>query len=230
MRYFQRKHDHERGFTIIELMIATAILATILVLLTAMIIGIGKLYYKGLNQARVQDATRSVIDDVSQQLQLSGATPLLVNANISGIPMNAYCIGTTRYSFVVGKQIGTGTDITTSGTTPQIPHVLWRDTNTSGGCAPLDLTQNDPTAAAPVGTSANGSELTPPNSRLTDFSIAGMPPAGVSPYAVSIEVAYGNSDLLSSTSGPAGSVVCKVTAGEQYCATASLTTTIVSRL
>jgi prepilin-type N-terminal cleavage/methylation domain-containing protein len=225
MRYLQNRQDGERGFTIIELMIATAILATILVLLTVMMINIGKLYYKGLNQARIQGATRGIVDDVSQQLQLNGTAPLPANATISGISMNAYCLGNIRYSYVVGTQIGTGDDITTTGTTPQIPHVLWRDTNTSGGCTPLNLTQPDPTATAGPANSSNGSELIPANSRLTNFSISAS-----SPYTISIEIAYGNADLLNNTTGPAGSVVCTGVAGDQFCATANLTTTVLQRL
>jgi prepilin-type N-terminal cleavage/methylation domain-containing protein len=223
----------EKGFTIVELMIATAVLATMLLILTIMLLSIGKLYYRGLNQARVQDSVRNVTDDISAELQLASngvqvGGPVMISNGGTQVQIAAYCIGTTRYTYNIGTQIGTGTD-TTTPPTPQIQHVLWKDTNTSGGCAPLNLAAANPSGGVP--TSSDGAEMAPPNSRLTNFSITGTPAGSTnSPFVISIEIAYGNADLLTAVSGPAGSVNCRGGTGDQYCATSSLVTTVVKRL
>ncbi|MDB5165101.1 MAG: hypothetical protein JWL89_727 [Candidatus Saccharibacteria bacterium] len=218
----------ERGFTIIELMIATIVLATILVLVSAMMIGIGQLYYKGINQARVQDTTRSIVDDVSQHLQLSGKAPVpeavddttgdstaIVVAPASAEPgytIKAWCIDSTRYTYVLNRQIGTGTD--TNGA-PQLSHVLWRDTISAGVCTPADLRN-------PGTLSSTGTELMIGNSRLTDLTI------GItSPYTLSVGVALGDIDLLNLNHADS---TCKSDAGQQFCATSGLKTVVVRRI
>lgn len=221
------------GFTIIELMIATAVLSMVLVLVTVLMINIGNLYYKGISQSQVQDDVRSISDDITQQLKTLGTSEQLASgsASVSGLSEQSYCIGTVRYSFVLGRMVGTGTDI---DGTHQVPHALWRDTNTSGGCTPLDLTQSDPTAAANVtqpGSSAPGSgtDMISGNYRLTALSITPFNPiTNTSPFTVSIGVAYGNIDLLNGAVGLG--VSCKGGTGDKFCSTANLTTTVQQRL
>ncbi len=199
----------QAGFTIIELMIATAILSTILILVTVMMINIGSLYYKGINQARVQDNVRSIVDELSQHLQLSSSNGVLIGANnFGGTTVSSICFDSVRYSYVLHKQIGSGPS--------KIAHVLWRDSIPSGGlCTPANLT--NPSLSG-------GSELIAPNSRLSDLTIS----PGSSPYSISVGVAYGDDDLLT---GPGTtSPLCKGDSGDQYCATAKLNTIVAKRI
>jgi prepilin-type N-terminal cleavage/methylation domain-containing protein len=193
------------GFTIIELLIATAVLSTILLLVTSLMINIGKLYYKGINQARVQDNVRSITDEVAQHLQLGDSFIPVISGS-----EQAYCMGTTRYTYILNKQIG-------SDASTQSLHVLWRDKNPTPGNCPAAL----PVLTTPM-PSSGGSELIAPNARLTDFTITGS-----SPYSVSVSVAYGDDDLLN-LSGV--NTKCKGDIGDQFCATAKLQTIVVRRL
>lgn len=221
---------NNRGFTIIELMIATAVLSTILLMITVVMMNIGKLYYKGINQSRTQNDVRSIIADVSDSLKLSDMTPQ-ADVPIPGNIAHALCVGTVRYSYVIGVHIG---QVAPGGGTTTYQHVLWRDTITpSGTCSPVDLTIATPTSG--------GAELVAPNSRLTAFSISSP-----SPYNVTVGVAYGDDDLLcspsvvNSCSTPAvmssyndftkGDLLCKGGIGDQFCSTALLSTTVVQRL
>ncbi len=208
MRRRQQATD-ERGFTIVELMIATAVLSTILVVVTIVMISIGNLYYKGITQARIQDGVRSIADQVSQNLELSDG-PVPDGGTNPAVP-RAYCIGTTRYTYIENIQIGTS-----------YPHVLWRDTiaGNGGTCAPAQLSQAQPNSVTQPGT--NGVELIPPSSRLTDFTIG-----TTSPYSVSIGAAYGANGLLS---GTGLGTTCQGNVGDQFCATAALKTLVVQRL
>lgn len=206
------KKIDSRGFTIVELMIATSVLSVILLLVTGMMISIGNLFYKGVNQARIQDNVRSISDEITEQLKYSGSEPVqppAINETFSShtFSVQVLCVGGTRYTYVLGVQIGTS-----SG---QLPHVLWRDAAASP-CAQADLTQNSPTA--------KGAELIAPNSRLANLVVSKTG----SPYTVDTTVAYGDDDLLS---GPNSTTpLCKGNTGDQFCAVASLHTLATRRL
>ncbi len=196
----------QAGFTIIELMIATAILSTILILVTVMMVNIGSLYYKGINQARVQDNVRSIVDELSQHLQLSDKAPAFSGPPGPPGSSHAICFGTVRYTYVLGTQIGSGPGKT--------PHVLWRDTiSSAAACTPDNL----------YSPSSGGVELIAPNSRLTDLSIT-----GTAPYSVSVGVAYGDDDLLNNPT--LTSATCKGGSDDQYCAVAKLSTIVARRI
>jgi prepilin-type N-terminal cleavage/methylation domain-containing protein len=193
--------NSENGFTIIELMIATAVLSTILVLVTTVMVNIGTLYYKGINQSRIQDDVRSITDDIVHNIQLDDQPP---KASSEDGPHGeqAFCVGNVRYTYILGVQIG-----------HPASHVLWRDQNpTPGSCTPVDLT--DPTG---------GNEMIASNSRLTMFSVSTTNP----PYTVTVGAAYGDDDLLTGTTGD---VHCKGQKGDQFCATAHLTASAVQRV
>jgi prepilin-type N-terminal cleavage/methylation domain-containing protein len=240
---------NQEGFTIIELMIATTVLAVILVLVTVLMISIGNLYYKGVSQARVQDDVRSVTDELSQHLQLTSFAPAQSNSAdpkntfLGLVPVSAYCIGSTRYSYVVGVQIGTTIAV---GSGNSFKHILWRDTIPTGAdCLAANLTASTPVDANGNGT--NGTELIAPRSRLTQFCIGAISPADHtcvtntnSPYTIEVGMAYGDGDLLNNASPSNMSdlarglnypnATCIGATGDQFCSTAYLNTTVVRRL
>jgi prepilin-type N-terminal cleavage/methylation domain-containing protein len=234
----------DRGFTIIELMIATAVLSVMLLLVTVVMLNIGVLYYKGISQSRVQDDTRSIMDEISQQLQLSDQTLPAPTAGPHGEV--AYCIGDARYTVITGVEIGK----LAPGTPTTYPHVLWRDTNPTPGSCPLYIHKNNPSGPQVDLTDVNlatddaanhGTELLSGNSRLINFAIS-----TTSPFTVSVGVAYGSDDLLCSPSVPNScdvsgampnwsqyqnsNVLCKGLKGNQFCSTAHLQSTVVQRL
>ena len=211
--------NKQSGFTIIELLISTTILSTILLLTTAAMLGVSRLYTKGISTTRVQNSTRSINEEITELLEnsSSGVQP----ATSPDGNTQALCIGQTRYTYVLGKKVSdnpVGVD--------QSMHVLWRDKITPGNCAPPNnfLSVANPTP------SDSGTELIPPNSRLTVFSISGS-----SPYAVQIGIAMGDYDQFAD-GPPAGAVLGKNTrcetdsAGSKFCATSYLETSVSKRL
>ena len=227
--------NRQQGFTIIELLIATAILSTILVTVSVRMINISNLYYKGTNQCRSQDDVRNISEDIASKLRLTegNLTPALTKVG-TNIQSGAYCVGHTKYSFVIGKQISK------SPSASQSKQVLWKSKiDTPGVCTPLNLSTTTPTDG--------GTELIGPNSRLVDFRLEGKPPDNSSPYTLYIKVAYGDDDLLCSpkvvspdtcnienTMSSAyfinGDLQCKGTKGRQFCGVAKLNTTIIRRV
>ncbi len=236
---------HEQGFTILELLIATTVVSVVLLLVSVMMINIGNLYYKGITQAKIQDNVRSITDDLSQHLQLSGHAPVFLVSDDT--TTHVLCLGDTRYTYILGKQIGTDPN--------QIKHVLWRDTVDTGSCPTpkdddhklfvpnnffLNIALGGATQIYGASTGTSGSELIAPHSRLVDLSVS-----PTSPYNVVIKVAYGDDDLLcapslavnSCTTGSVSNLEiatkdlkCKGQQGDSFCATANLTTTVVQRL
>lgn len=245
----QALNKSQKGFTIIELMIATAVLSTVLVIVTLIIISISNLYYKGINQSRVQSAARTVTDEITRQIQLNDRPAIGPVNGPNGT--QTYCVGTVRYTFITGVQLNGKAP----GTATTFPHVLWRDTDPTPGTCPLyidaahpvtDVDLTDPN----LGTAdKDGVELMAPNSRLTEFSITGVMPGNVSPYTINVDIAYGADDLLcnpsvivggkDSCSTPSamlhrtdytGNVLCKGDTGQQFCSTAKLNTAATQRL
>jgi prepilin-type N-terminal cleavage/methylation domain-containing protein len=195
------KKLNSTGFTIIELMIATTVLSVVLLLATLIITSVGRLYTKGINQANVQSSARTIIDDIAQNLELSNGK---TNATPGPNGEQGICINNIRYSFVVGQQVNANGYV----------HVLWRDTNSGAGCTAANLKSN----------LTNGTELIPSNSRLTVLSI----PDATSPYTITVGVAYGDTDLL--TTNAYGDASCRSTKGSEFCGAATLHTTVVTRL
>ncbi len=217
--------SNEKGFTILELLIATTVLSVILVMVSFVMVGIGNIYQKGINQARVQTSTRNITREVSEQLQLMNRSSAFVGPS-SPAPgrFKTFCFGDVRYTYVIGEQLGTDS----SPENPKIPHVLWRDTPGAAACAAgpaLDLSTNNANGE-PNGSASGGTELGPANSRLTVFDISSTL-SGL--YTVNVGVAYGDTDLL--TSPPIGPTVrCNSGAGNQFCSAAFLSTVVGRRL
>jgi prepilin-type N-terminal cleavage/methylation domain-containing protein len=228
-------NQSQQGFTIIELLIATSVLTLILLLATVMITSIGNLYYKGITLSQTQDTARSVVDQLTQDLQLSDGKPSVPDPTVPGNPninttlvpgqkLYATCIGTTRYSYVLNQQIVTS-----------LPHVLWRDTIGSGvTCSPVKLsTTFAPNSVISPGTA--GTELMGAKSRLTSLVIK-VPLSGSTLYTIKLSIAYGEDDLLAGANtsnllaGSDYNVGCAGSTGNQFCATDRLTTSVIQRV
>jgi prepilin-type N-terminal cleavage/methylation domain-containing protein len=234
MKHLFPKQSDQSGFTIVELMIATSILATIILLVTIMMLSIGNLFVKGINQARTQDTVRTISDLVAQDLKLNNSY-VSDSATLGPYTIKSYCIGTSvRYSVITGFKLGNPSSTDTLGS-PIMPHVIWRDdwtnhsdeinnsSDNTATCKPIDLT------SLITSDDGKGQELMAPNSRLTAFNITpNSPVTGSSSFDLQVGVAYGDEDLLI----PPINInsVCVGTAGNQYCSTARLSTTVTRRI
>lgn len=199
---------NQSGFTILELLIATMVFSVILLLITYGLIQIGRTYYKGITLSKVQNASRRIMDVVTQDIQYSSG-----NFDVTTSPSNAFCISNHHYSFILDRQL-----TSTSGP------VIIRENLVQAACAP----------SFPGGSSAE--ELMDEKMRLATFVICayGMTPTADCPtpptkenlYQVKIRVVYGDNDLLE-----AGHTQCKgATAGTHFCAVSELSTIVQRRL
>jgi prepilin-type N-terminal cleavage/methylation domain-containing protein len=221
----QPPQSSQQGFTILELMIATTVLAVILLLVTVMITGIGNLYYKGVTQSQTQDVTRTLMSSIVQDIQLNKGIPSLgvpldVTVNGTHYSINSACEGTARYSYIVGPKIGSDAG--------DILHVMWRNTVTSGApCDPMNLTKDLSNSTSPD-YDASGSELLGQKMRLTSSPTFVHSTVNVNLFTITISVAYGDDELLNLGAGY--DTTCKGAAADQFCATDRLTSGAVQRI
>lgn len=238
-----RPRRDNQGFTIVELMIALSVLSVILVTVTIILTQIGALYSKGVNAANLQNANRTVVADISAQLQFSGKVPngctplpttcyadkdnFLNSQDGSNVTVYTYCIGNTRYSYVLGRELGTD-----SSTSPQqiTQHVLWRDTldKDATTCPVPDIVNSVNLDDAP--SKGDGYEMLGNHMRLTSFNIQ-QTAASSGIYNVDVWMAYGDSDLVRpDTAGPPGRSICLGGVGTQFCSISAITTQLTGRV
>ncbi len=239
----KRLNTNQKGFTILELMIATMVFSVILLGATTALIQIGKLYYKGIISSRTQETARGIVDQLGQQLQFSAGVPTKFDPQpyttpapngIQGtatLKYGAICVGGKRYSYVLNVQVhsgGTARDNQYSfdSTQNQLNHVLWRDDlPATSPCEPVNLSLATPS-------SNGGEELLGENMRLSAFDV-NCDTSNV--CVLNVGVIYGDNDLLTPTPGgadPSSSIPdrCLGTAGSQWCATTHLTTSVLQRI
>jgi prepilin-type N-terminal cleavage/methylation domain-containing protein len=209
---------NNKGFTIIELMVATLVFSVILVIITSGIIALTNQYYKGITSTKTQAAARAIMDTVAQDIQLAPSGGVSPSANSTNVPgMQYFCTGTHVYSFLLGKQLVDSAPVVLN----QSQHVFVQSQQTSG-CA-------DPSSFPPV-SSANR-ELLTPGMRLTKLSV--QPITGLTNtnklWQINVRVDSGDDDLFT-VNPPNDTSVCKGGAGSQFCAVSELTTTVEERL
>lgn len=210
-----------RGFTIIELMVATTVFTIIMTVVAAMLVQYSNSQRKAANESAVQNVARDFADQVGQALQFSrGEFSPITNADGTG----GYCVGGTyRFSVAYGRQRTTGT---THGAM-----VDRAGLNCSAGAQALI-----------TGTTFSGTELLSQGMRVARFDIT---TAGSGLYTLTMRIVYGDDDLLCSpaVSGSCTSdavmnpvdlartdIECKSGKDARFCAVSELSTTVRSRL
>lgn len=211
----KRKLNH-KGFTILEMMIATGVFSVVLLLCATAIVQVGRLFYKGVIIDRTQLAARTAIDDVSGSVQFGADSSNFFRSGsqtFSGVTVQSYCLGQVRYSYAPNSYARGST------ATGRIPHVLWKDKYTLSGCPPADITN---------GALSGGQELAGDAMRLSRFVITPSAlPTGV--YSIELTMSYGaTTDLYIAASGYTKCIGDRI--GGQFCAVSAITTNAVKRL
>lgn len=220
-----RLHNQQKnlkGFTIIELMVATMVFSVVLLLITLGVIRFNQAYYRGLTQSSTQNAARSIMENIAQAIQFSGdqvTSPIGTSGSGASV---GFCIGNQRYSYLLGWQlVDGGVDVSKH----QTNHAAVMDM--SGNCSGLN-------AQNMQGSGVTGTELLSPKMRVAKLNVS--PVAGSNRlYKIIIRVVYGDDDLLISPSGASPAAIapdatCKGGAGSQFCAASELSTIVQKRI
>jgi prepilin-type N-terminal cleavage/methylation domain-containing protein len=216
----------QRGFTVVELLIATTVFS--IVLLTALIgfIRIGNLFYKGVSIAQTQDNANSLYKDVAGNFQSAASVGGAQNS-ISGT-YDYYCIGGTRYTYRINKEVLQSDPLnhSPSGNFGVLKDIL----PGNGACAePCDDTSSSPCLGSTVRLS-NPVELLGEKTRIEKFNITQSTTTS-NLYTIAIILAYGDDTALDySIKTPAvdySTVFCPGgTTSQQFCAISSVDTAI----
>lgn len=208
----KRLRQRQKGFTIIELVIATSIFSVFLMIITLVVVQISRAYSKGIVSAKTQETARAVTSEIARAIQFGGSSLSLPPANPTPGTTYTLCAGTQRYTFVVGRQLKTPPT-----TSDHAAHVLVADT-VALGCPTGSLTITDTKLQR---------ELLGENMRLSNLSISQIGTTNL--YNIRVKVSYGNFDDLENPN--ATTAQCKnIQANSQFCAVSELTTTVEKRL
>ncbi len=95
----------QRGFTIVELLVALTVFSLVLLLCLVALIQIGRMFYKGISLSRTQEVARSIATDINNDLVLSKG--IVEVGTDAGSNLSWYCISGHRYTYELGKKLGT---------------------------------------------------------------------------------------------------------------------------
>lgn len=213
----------QRGFTIIELLIATTVFSVILLMVSSGIVHIGRLYYKGITRNRTQETVRNVAEEITRSVQFGRGSkvPGAIPETATG---GSFCVGDTRYIYTINRKVDKDTSTSALDTSKS---ALIAQRLGGQACNPGAAPPSDP-----------GKELLSNNMRLLAFSV--QPESyDTRSHRVTVRIAYGENDLLdlyendgvTLTSVAPANAKCKSgIAGSDFCATAQLDTIIKKRL
>lgn len=204
-----------KGFTIIELLVATVVFSVVLLVALTGFLEMSRIFYSGVTITRTQDTTKQIVDDISSQIKVASSISNGLQTSPKGYKY--YCVGTTRYTLNIGNEVDLSTEFGSSQNFKANGNYgLLRDRPVGGCSDPCDVG-----CSAPF--SANKTEMLGNKMRLEALSIA--PPTGAtSLYSVSIILAYGDDDALSGS--PPGVTCIGSAYSDQYCDVYSLVTSV----
>jgi prepilin-type N-terminal cleavage/methylation domain-containing protein len=221
--------NKQSGFTIIELMIASLVFATLLLIITTATIQLSKSYFKGVSQANTQNVARNINTTVSKAIQFSSSVVGPITSTTLDSPNTTvwYCIDNQVFIFSEGVIYSNTSSPSISNVglisviSPSCPAAATVASLISGGIELLNpnmsVSQLDIVTANAPTNSLYSIDLivsnAPSSSLLCNNAIGGLAAGSCQPGAL-------DSTLATQLYGP--QVKCKYQEGDQYCASASL--------
>ncbi len=241
----KRERQDSQGFTIVELLIATAVFSVIMILLTLGIIQLSNAYYKGVTTTDTQNSARNVLSAISQSIEFSGGQVGTTISTPAAGQTYAFCVGSEAYYYQLGEEV------VSTPSSGQAYHGLV-SVNGDPACPILPPSNPfTPNTGYDFGSLTNGNnipvggqELLGYKMRLSKLSVTYDQGSGL--YEIDVRVVYGDNDLLCNNTADPGScattttmnkasdylgdVVCRGGVGQQFCSTAELQSSIEKRV
>lgn len=221
----------QKGFTIIELMLASAVFSVTLLIALNGFLQIGRLFYKGVSNTQTQNASRQILNEVTKSLQVSPAPSLQLEAN----GYNYYCLNGNRFTYTRAEggaaimldiskdqNLASGEDGGNFG--------LLKDTLPgSNACAAPCEAGSCPSGAIPFNDPV---ELLGNKMRLGQLEIVSQP-STPNLYNVTVMVIYGDDESLEFSGGTDNpeTAACKGNlSNQQFCSVSTLATSVYKGL
>lgn len=196
--------SRQRGFTILELMIATTIFSVILLILSGAIVTIGRTYYKGILQTRNQETARRIADTISDAIRYSGSSDM-VYKDTGGPPgARSYCFGNVLVSYLDPSSDGNGAN------------------------GSLTINRSGSSCNGSTPNPADGEQFLQDRQRVLSLSITSSPDTGL--HSIDVVIATGENDLFEPVGIPNAASTCKGDAGLQFCTKTYLSAKVQKRV
>jgi prepilin-type N-terminal cleavage/methylation domain-containing protein len=209
---------NQQGFTIIELLVATAVFSIVMVIILAAFLRVGQLYYKGIYLSKTQESTRNISDDIVNQLRLNGnPAALRAGGTINSHPVFFMCVGNKRYSFMSNNVVNTANESNTNFGLVRdtfLPAIGCVSPTASPLVSPTEML-SDKMRLVATGTGAGQSDLLNTCTSISSHTTC----------VVHVHIEFGDDDLLTAVNTP-GTTCTGPLSGSQFCATTDLDTTI----
>jgi prepilin-type N-terminal cleavage/methylation domain-containing protein len=236
----------QSGFTIIELLIATAVFTVLLIIASAALIGISQTYIRGSVQDETQQSARKVLTDISQDILYNDPTGFTLPPTTYTVGPPSYApVTNDEYYFCIGGDVYVyrlDRSLLSSVAAETTPWALVRYSSTS--CPTKDTTE--PSTASnnltTDGFPAGASELLASNERLGQLVFDDSTYHGFFSSVINITVGYGDDDLLNDIASVNADInnavspnetylyACQSGSDNSFCAVSTLTTTIAPRI
>jgi type II secretory pathway pseudopilin PulG len=252
--------NHEDGFTIVELLIATVVMSLVLLLMTTAIIQITSTYYEGVTETSTQNAARNIINTVSQALEFQGSPFNPGNLPNGGTPTDTvapncpyhtpiedpgctyyFCIGDQEYIFQVGYEVET------NPTAKQAYHGFVVELPNTDSCTDPGSNYLETTSALPAADDAT--DLLTPSMRLSQLTVTPLvcPPSLVNEqqtcnqpsnqlFEIDVQVTYGDDYFLTcpgdttATDDCSPPTACNPDISTAFCFTSDVHTVVYRRV
>lgn len=206
----QRINPHqqrtEQGFTLVELILATAFIAFILIFMLSTMLQVMSNYNKGLAVKQINQTARTVEDELSRLIQNTDTTAI----NTSRIANGRVCLGGVSYVWNIRN--ATTNQYTTGG-----PVKMARVNDAGGALCGAGLPAVNP---------ANASELLSGSIWVQQMNVAVSANQRLADITISLSTASPNHPT--GTDAMLGTI-CDGSKDSQYCAIATFTTTVATK-
>lgn len=222
------KRSAEKGFTIAEVSIATAVFSVILLIALTIFFAIGRLFYKGVSVSQTQEVAQQIYQDITGNFQ--GAAN--VSYNQTGNGYSYHCVGNVRYTYNLDNEVNLDSAPNHAAPDPTNPSQggnfgILKDTLTGNGsacAAPCDDTHASVICSPPNVKFNNPQELLGQRMRVSQFNVT---QSATSPnlYNVSLVIAYGDNDVMDRTN-PQNPVCITGARGSEFCSVSRINTSV----
>lgn len=207
---------NKKGFTIIELLIATSIFSVILLICATGIIYVGRLYHKGATSTAVQEVARSSIDEIKNDFQYGGG---FFAKLINNGPNEGFCIGDNLYSYQVSPH-----KINADGSGHALVVRNRPNCYTDAIASPPSVQPDNINDGQTAPAGFPWRELLGPNMRIKSDIFPTSPTAGAPSIKFVISIISADDDLIDASGN------CNSGFGSQFCATAELSSDAYRRI
>lgn len=205
------------GFTLVELTLAIAFIAFLVMFTVVATLQVMRTYNKGLAVKEINQTARTIVEELSRSLRAATPTSINTAPNDATPSQSRICIGGVSYIWNVA---GGNLNKYSSTGTPPVTFVRANDSgaalcSSSGGIYP----NVDP---------ANATTLLSDRVWVQSLTVIKNPTTGLATVTMQLSTTDDpTSPILETVVG--GGVRCKGSTGDQFCAVATLTTTVAMR-